>query len=109
MSYYQDATSYNTRRRTSKMAPKVGVNEHALDAAAAVDRQREPLSPEIVARFKADRLWHLREFDSLVPAGRQDALQLRTWLTSQCVVSTRTLTVTPWQVSHMAVGLWVTG
>lgn len=85
MSYYQDATSYNTRRRSSKMAPKAGVNVHALDAAAAVDRQREPLSPEIVARFKADRLWHLREFDSLVPAGRQDALQLRTWLTSQYV------------------------
>jgi len=85
VSYYQDAVTYETRRRARPLrGPAEGVNHKAVEAAEAVEARTEPLSPGLVARFKADRLWHLKEFSgTAVPAGRQDAVQLRTWLTAE--------------------------
>ena len=91
VSYYEDARSYTTRRKQSlataatRGLPHPSASQLAVDAAAAVKDERFPLSPEVKARFKADRMWHLREFGSHAPAGRADALQLRAWLTEKCV------------------------
>jgi len=95
VSFLEDAKSHASRkrrssraaRRTQDSAAHPAANQHAQDAAQAVAQERQTLSPGLVERFQADRLWHLRELDSLAPAGRMDALQLRAWLTTKCVVA----------------------